>query len=199
MGIQINDFLAGFSGDSRLCLNLPVFWGVTIDGVSEGSINSVLSYAGEKWAAKINPNAITANSNILAAQEVNLPTESSNFNAIASGSAMGGFLPTYGLQERADFLSRGFSVNFIETSMDLEHNYFRPWMIAIGIKGLIEQGANLKSTIEVKQYKNNGSFLKGFRFKKAYPTAIEGFSLNYNDTDFKIKSVTFAFENYEQI
>lgn len=199
MGVQINDFLAAFSGDSRFCLNLPVFWGVTIDGVSLGDINQVLSFAGEQWEAKLTPNSMTRNSNILAAQEVTLPNESSNFQSVTMGSAMGGFLPTYGLESRSDFLSRNFTVNFLETSLDLEHNYFRPWMIAVGIKGLIEQGANLKSTLEVRQYKNDGSFLKGFRFTKAYPTAVEGFTLNYNDTDFKIKSVTFACENYTQL
>lgn len=199
MGVQINDFLQAFSGDSKFCLNLPVFWGVTITGVSEGSINAVLSYAGEKWQAKTSPIEMSAGFNILVAQGVTLPNESSNFISMSVGGGSGGFLPAYGLDYRSDFLSRSFNINFLETTLDLEHNYFRPWMIAVGIKGLIEQGENLKSTIEVRQYKNDGSFMKGFRFKKAYPTNVEGFELNYNDTDFKIKSVAFACENYEQL
>ena len=40
---------------------------------------------------------------------------------------------------------------------------------------------------------------KGFKFKKAFPTTVEGFSLNYENTDFKIKSITFACQNYEQL
>lgn len=196
MGIQINDFLNAFSGDSRLCLSLPVFWGVTIDGVSNGAINKVLQDAGESWNANITPNSITRNSNIMAAQEVTLPNESSNFNSMATGS-MGGFLPGYGLDSRSDFLSRSVTVNFLETQQDLEHNFMRPWMIAVGINGLI--GSSLKGTMEVRQYSNDGSFRKGFKFNKVFPTNVEGFTLNYNNTDFLIKSVTFACQNYSQL
>jgi hypothetical protein len=37
--------------------------------VSEGSINSVLSFAGEKWQAKTSPDSMTKNGNILVAME----------------------------------------------------------------------------------------------------------------------------------
>ena len=87
----------------------------------------------------------------------------------------------------------------METDEDLEHEYFRPWMIALGIKGLVETGSSLKSTIEINQYTNDGFFRKGYRFKKAFPTAVEGYSLTYDNTDYKIKSVTFACQNYEQL
>lgn len=198
-GPKINDFLQAFSGDARFCLSLPILWSVSIDGVSEGSINSVLSFAGERWQAKINPNSMTKSGNILPAQAVTIPNESSNFSPMAAGDSYGGFLPGYALNSRADFLSRSFSINFLETRQDLEHEYFRPWMIAVGIKGLVEQGQNLKSTITVKQYTNQGQLRKGFVFKKAFPTAVEGFTMNYDNTDFPIKSVTFACENYEQL
>ena len=196
---SIPDFLASFSSDRRFFLNLPVLWSVTIDGVGEGNINSVLAQGGEKWRAKTSPISMTKGGNILVAQEVTLPNESSDFSAMESGSGMGGFLPGYGLNARSNFLNRSFSINFLETEMDIEHNFFRPWMIAIGLKGLIEQGTNLKGSIQVKQYSNSGNFIKGFRFRKAFPTAVEGFTLNYDSTDFKIKSVTFACENYEQL
>lgn len=198
MGIQINDFLNAFSRESKFCLSLPVFWTVTVDGVSTGSINSVLGRAGEKWQAKLSPREMIKNGNLLVAQEVQLPNESSSFTPMSMGS-MGGFLPGYGLDSRSDFLSRTVSINILETNKDLEHNYFRPWMIAVGIQGLVESGSSLKGTVEIKQYTNSGQFRKGFRFKKAFPTSVEGFGLSYDNTDFKIKTVTFACQNYEQL
>ena len=196
---QINDFLQAFSQDRRFCLSIPVLWSISIDGVSSGSINNILQSAGENWRSKITPNEMTRGSTILPAQAVVLPQESSNFSPIVAGGSQGGFLPGYAMNSRADFLSRSFSVNFLETRSDLEHDYFRPWMIALGINGLVEDGSNLKATVTVKQYTNQGQFRKGFRFRKAFPTAVEGFTLDYNNTDFPIKSVTFACENYEQI
>ena len=198
MGVQINDFLNAFSRESKFCLSLPVFWTVTVDGVGAGSINSVLSKAGEKWQAKMTPKDMIKNGNLLVAQEVQLPNESSSFTPMSMGST-GGFLPGYGLESRSDFLSRNVVINILETNKDLEHNYFRPWMIALGIQGLVESGSNLKGTVEIKQYTNKGQFRKGFRFKKAFPTAVEGYSLTYDNTDYKIKSVTFACQNYEQL
>lgn len=197
--IQSNDFLNAFSTDERCFLSLPILWSVNIDGISESAINSTLSEGGEKWKASISPASLTRNGNIVVAQEVSLPNESSSFQAMESGSGMGGFLPGYGLNSRANFLDRSFSVNFLETQKDLEHNFFRPWMIAIGIKGLVEQGASLKGSMEVRQYNNRGQFKKGFKFSKVFPTAVEGFVLNYENTDFTIKSVTFACENYSQL
>lgn len=199
MGPQINDFLAAFSGDYRFCLSLPVLWTVSIDGVTENAINDVLTDAGEYWTARMTANSMTRNGNILPAQQVMIPQESSNFSPMTIGESSGGFLPGYAMNSRTDFLSRSFSVNFLETNNDLEHEYFRPWLIALGIKGLVEDGPTLKSTIIVQQFTNDGYFRKGYRFKKAFPTATEGFTLNYENTDYIIKSVTFACENYEQL
>jgi hypothetical protein len=196
---QIEDFLQAFSGDARYCLSIPVLWSVSIDGVSNDSINYYLQLAGEKWRANINPISMTKNNNILPAQSVTIPTEGANFGASPIGENSGGFLPGYVLNSRQDFLSRTFSVNFLETRKDLEHEYFRPWIIALSIKGLIESGSNLKADITVKQYTNNGELRKGYIFRKVFPTAIEGFTLDYQNTEFVIKSVTFACQNYEQI
>jgi hypothetical protein len=198
MGIQINDFLYAFSREARFCLSLPVFWTVTIDGVTTSAINSVLSKADEKWRARISPLDMIRRGSLLVAQEVQLPNESSSFTPTSMNN-YGGFLPGYGLDARSDFLSRSLSINILETDDDLEHEYFRPWMIAVGIKGLVETGSPLKGTIEINQYTNDGFFKKGFRFNKAFPTAVEGFNLNYENTDYKIKSVTFACQNYEQL
>lgn len=199
-GPQIDDFLQAFSGDARYCLSLPVLWTVSIDGVEMSSINTVLDSAGEEWKAKIHPNSMTKSGTILPAQAVGIPNEAANFSATPIGDGSnGGFLPGYALNGRQDFLSRSFSVNFLETKQDLEHEYFRPWMIAVGIKGLIEYGPNLKANIVVKQYTNKGQLRKGYIFKKAFPTGVEGMTLDYNNTDYPIKSVTFACQNYQQL
>lgn len=198
-GPNINDFLIAFSGERGYCLSLPFLWTVSIDGVYESDINSVLYEAGERWSARTNPLYMTRSGNILPAQQVVIPQESSSFTPMAIGESYGGFLPSYAQTSRSDFLSRSFSINFLETSEDLEHDYFRPWLMALSIKGLIEEGVNLKSTITVKQYTNLGELRKGYKFIKAFPTATEGLTLNYNDTDFPIKSVTFSCENYEQL
>jgi hypothetical protein len=198
MGIQINDFLNAFSKEAKFCLSLPVFWSVSIDGVSTGSINSVLQSAQEKWRATTSPEEMTRNGNILVAQDVGLPDEQAVFG-IASMNNAGGFLPSYVMNNRNDFLSRQLSVNILETNEDLEQNYFRPWMIAVGIKGLVENGPNLKGTMVIKQYDNQGNLRKGFKFNKVFPKSVEGYTLNYQNTDFKVKSVTFACQNYEKL
>lgn len=195
---NITEFFSQFANNNKFALHLPVLWGVSMDGVSESAINSVLSEAGEKWRAKTSPRSMSSSGNILVAQSVSLPTENSSFSNIQMDN-MGGFLPGYGLNARSSFLDRSFSVNFLETENDIEHNFFRPWMIAVGVKGLVEDGVSLKGSMEVRQYTNYGNFMKGFRFKKIFPTAVESFTLDYDNTDFKVKSVTFACENYEQI
>ena len=198
MGIQINDFLNAFSREAKFCLSLPVFWSVSIDGVSTGSINSVLDSAQEKWRATTSPEEMTRSGNILVAQEVGLPDEQAAFGTSSVNTA-GGFLPAYVMNNRNDFLSRQLSINILETNQDLEQNYFRPWMIAIGIKGLIENGPNLKGTMVIKQYDNQGNLRKGFKFNKVFPKSVEGYTLSHQNTDYKIKSVTFACQNYEKL
>lgn len=199
MATDITQFLNSFSNDSKFALNLPVLWSVTIDGVTSDAINEAMDYAGESWKAKTDPLSMTKDGVLLVAQEVTLPGESSSFSPMESGSSMGGYLPGYALNNRSNFLDRSFTINFLETQLDLEHYFLRPWLIAVGIRGLIENGQSLKSDIEVRQFSNSGKITKGFKFKKAFPTNIEGFTLNHDNTDFLIKSVTFACQNYEQI
>ena len=196
---NIREFLYAFSYDPRFFTNFPFLWEVTIDGVSPGSINSVLSEADEQWKARTSAMDMTRSGNILVAQSVSLPSESSDFTATEFGTGMGGYLPGYGLMARSNFLSRSFSVNFLETQLDIEHNFFRPWLIALSIQGLIEEGPPLKGTMTVKQYSNYGGLIKGFTFRKMFPTAVESYTLSYENTEFIVKSVTFGCENYAQI
>jgi hypothetical protein len=197
--LNINEFFSAFSQEEKYFLNLPVLWSVTIDGVAKNDINKILKDGGEKWTASVDPGSYTKSGNILVAQEITLPRETSTFDAYPSGDNTGGFLPGYGLNVRSNFLDRGLTVNFLETQVDIEHNFFKPWLIAVGIKGLIAKGVNLKANMSVKQYSNSGKFIKGFKFNKVFPTAIEGYTLNYDNTDFKVKSITFGCQNYEQI
>ena len=202
MSVHSNDFLSKISGsDGKFLLSLPILWGVTIDGGNLGGINSVLSDAGEKWQAKYNTKDYmdAAKNTILVAQEVTIPNESSNFSAPGVSDSTGGFMPGFGLQTRATFLDRTFTIEFLETNDDLEYNFFRPWMIAMGIHGLIEDGKKLKSIIEVQQFNNQGARKKGYRFVDAFPITVDGFTLNYENTDFTVKKVTFACKNYQPI
>lgn len=200
---SISQFHTAFSSDEQFFLNMPIFWTVSITGVSVREIDSVLQSAGEQWTTNVDIMDMTRgdSGHILVAQSITLPNEQTNFEIMISGGndSMGGFLPTYGTKSRTGFLDRQISVNFLETQLDIEHNFFRPWLIALGIKGMIETGGSLKGTMTVRQYSNNGKFIKGFKFIKVFPTAIEGYTLNYSDTDVKVHSVTFGCLNYEQV
>jgi hypothetical protein len=199
MGIQINDFLNAFSREAKFCLSLPVFWSVSIDGVSIGSINSVLESAQEKWRATTSPEEMTRNGNILVAQNVTLPGEGYSSSSSQIGADYGGFLPPNIMQARDNFGSRDVAVSFLETNVDLEHTFFRPWSIAVGINGFIESGPPLKATMVVKQYDNKGKLRKGFKFTKVTPAKMESLSLDYDNTTYTTKSVTFRCQNYEQL
>ena len=110
----------------------------------------------------------------------------------------GGFLPGYGVTQRESFLTRQLTINFIETDQDICHDFFTPWLIAIGIDGLINQ--QLKCNITLKQYNNQGKLRKGFIFDKAFPTNVEGGgTLSYADSEFIVKTVTFGCKNYRQL
>ena len=199
MGIQIKDFLNAFSREAKFCLSLPVFWSVSIDGVSIGSINSVLQSAQEKWRATTSPEEMTRSGNIIVAQNVTLPGEGYTNSVATFGQGMGGYIPANIMDARDNFASRDVAVSFLETNVDLEHTFFRPWSIAVGIQGFVESGPSLKGTMVVKQYDNKGNLRKGFKFTKVTPAKMESLSLDYDDSKYKTKSVTFRCQNYEQL
>jgi len=191
-----SDFLQAFSSESRYFVSNPFLWKVSIDGDLSGAINSALQKGNENWSANVQPSLLTKGGAILVARSVTTPQESSVF-APQSVNNRGGFLPGYSLIERNDFLTRSFSINFLETEDDIEHGFMRPWMIALGIDGLINFG--LKTNIVVKQYNNQGSMRKGYIFEDAFPTAVEGYTVSHDSDDFIEKSVTFACKNYKQL
>ena len=129
------------------------------------------------------------------AQEISFPGEQSSFDQFGANNR-GGYMPGYGLIQRESFLSRNVTINFFESS-GLDEGFFRPWAIAIGTKGLI--GNSLKSTINVKQLKQGPKQLSNrrtWRFEEAFPTNVEGFTINYGPQEFTAITVTFAFRNY---
>lgn len=194
---QVYSFLDSFSRDSKFFLPLPFLWKVNIGGVSASAINTAVNKASDGWSAVNVPDEYTRDGAIQVAQEVSIPSETLVMAGAMGVPNSGGFLPGYGVQSRSDFLSRNVTVNFIETDEDLEHNYFRPWTVAVGIDGLINH--DLKGTLRVEQYGNDGKLRKGYEFQDVYPTNCEGYTLNYEDSTFKIKTVTFACKNYRPI
>jgi len=197
MANHVQNFLDRFSKDDALLLPLPVFWTVDISGVSGSDIASAVGNAKEKWGLVKEIDDYIGEGNILVAQEITIPSETLTVFPVNFENS-GGFLPGYALNNRADFSSRLFTINFLETHEDIEHFVFRPWIIAVGIEGLVL--TKLKATITIKQYGNDGNFRKGYRFHKCVPVNTEGgAALNYTNTDFIVKTVSFLCENYEQL
>lgn len=188
------DFLQAFSSEGKYFLSHPFLWKVKIMDDISGAINSALK--NEKWKANVSPRDLSKDGSILVARQVTVPQESSVF-APQSVPNRGGFLPGYALIERNDFLTRSFSINFIETQKDIEHEFMRPWAIALGIDGMTN--FSLRTNIIVEQYNNKGDFKKGFKFLQAFPTAVEGYTLSHSSDEFPVKSVTFGCTNYEPL
>ena len=197
MGKPATDFLQAFSSESKYFLSHPFLWKVKIMDDISSAINKALTNGGEqKWRANVSPSDLSKDGAILVARQVVLPVESSVFTP-QSVPNRGGFLPGYALIERNDFLTRSFSINFIETEKDIEHEFMRPWSIALGIDGMTN--FDLRADIQVQQYNNEGYKKKGFKFLDAFPTAVEGYTLSHGSDEFIEKSVTFGCKNYEPI
>jgi len=214
------DFLDAYSRDKRFFLSLPVLWKVYFDYSDAGmlplgqpgplgresraktglpeAIMRALDDADEKWRVEKGPMEFTKNGSVLAAREVTVPNENTQFLAPGGDINKGNYLPAYGAERRMNFLERNLTINFFDTEEDLEHIFFRPWMIAMATHGLIERDL-LCPVVELRQYNNRGEIRKGYKFVDVFPTNVEGYNLNYTDHEFKAKTVTFAFKNYEQM
>jgi len=198
MAGPITDFLSNFTAKPGVFgFPLPFLWKVTIDGASlRGPINQWCAKEGGGWQAKTTPDAFESQGGLLIATEVTLPSESTEFAEFGQADR-GGFLPGYGSMQRTGFLSRGITVNLLETNTDLEHDFFRPWLVAVGTAGLVQH--NLKTTMTITQYDNRGNKRKAYYFNDVFPTNIEGATLTQTDAgSFLQKTVTFACRNYKQ-
>tara|TARA_R100000664_G_C2745249_1_gene133125 strand:- start:263 stop:913 length:651 start_codon:yes stop_codon:yes gene_type:complete len=196
------DFLSNFgtTGPPKFYLSLPFLWKIEFENASSvtASVDGALTKAGEAWRVESTPEEFVANGSMLVAREVSVPGETTEFLEAGADMNKGGFLPAFGVEKRQGFLNRNLSVNIFDTNNDLEHNFFRPWMIAIGIDGLINRGL-LCSNVVLRQYDNIGNVRKGYIFKDVFPTNIEGYTIDYDNESFMEKSVTFAFKNYEPL
>jgi|TARA_R110001583_G_scaffold42377_2_gene134623 hypothetical protein len=199
MADPVRDFLQAFSSEEKYFIPHPFLWKVSFQtsNAIKGQINAALNKAGEGWRARTFTDDYTKNGSILVAQDITIPGEQTAFAELGQENR-GGFLPGYGVTQREGFLQRQLSINFIETDRDICHDFFTPWLIAIGIDGLINQ--QLKCGITLKQYNNQGHLRKGFEFDNAFPTNVEGGgTLNYGPGEFIIKTVTFGCKNYRQL
>ena len=202
MAREVYDFLSNYSvgGPQQYYLSLPTLWKVEFSNAASvrGQVNQACTKAGEAWRVKKTPEEFVANGNTMVAREISVPGETTEFLEAGSGINKGGFLPAFGVEKRQGFLTRTLAVNIFDTNDDLTHTFFRPWMIAIGIDGLINRGL-LCPNIILRQYNHKGEIRKGYNFIDAFPTNVEGYTLNYNNEEFLETSVTFAFKNYEPL
>ena len=201
MANETFDFLDGYSNSEKFFLAHPFLWKVEFDIRPSliYNVNQAISKAysnDDDWRAITEPKNFTKNGNILVARSVTVPSENSQFD-IAGSENLGGFLPGYALNKRTDFLSKNLAINFLDTQDDIEHNFFRPWMIALGIDGLINR--RLLCNVTLRQYNNKMEERKGYRFIDVFPTNVEGYTLSYNEESFQEKSVTFAFKEYKPL
>ena len=196
------DFLDGYSNSEKFFLAHPFLWKITFDYDASliANVNDAIgkAYSSQNdWRAITEPKRFEKNGNILVARSVTVPNENSQFD-LAGAENLGGFLPGYALTKRMDFLSKNLAINFLDTEDDIEHNFFRPWMIALGIDGLINRRLLCKNVI-LRQYNNKMKLRKGYQFIDVFPTNVEGYNLSYNDEGFQEKSVTFAFKEYKPL
>lgn len=196
MGLTTDVFLDRFSSQRRFSIPHPFMWEVTVDGtvglVSE--IQSVLNDYGLGGNHTVKNVDMWGNGGKLVAQEVTLPSESYEVASIGQDNR-GGWMPGYGVTQRTDFLSRNMTINYLETADDIETSFFRPWTIAVGSAGLLN--TKLRSTVIVTQYTRDNRRRKTYQFDRAFPTNVEGYTLNYGDGEFIVKTVTFAFHSYK--
>ena len=202
MAGEVYDFLSNYSvgGPSRYYLSLPTLWKIEFSNASSvrGQVDQALQKAGESWRIKNTPEEFVANGNTLVAREVTVPGETTEFLEAGGDVNLGGFLPAFGVNKRQGFLTRTLGVNIFDTDDDLEHNFFRPWMIAVGIDGLLNRGLLCPNVI-LRQYNHKGEICKGYNFTDVFPTSVEGYTIDYDNETFLEKSVTFAFKNYAPI
>ena len=132
------------------------------------------------------------------ATTVTIPNERPTIQSFSTGNNnTGGYLDGYGVSKRPAFATEApVSINFIETEDDITDTYFRMWCIAVGRKGLITDN-DFKGEMIVREYNTQGIVRKTFKFSGVFPTAVEGYQLQYSpETTIRQKSVTFGYENY---
>tara|TARA_R100001594_G_scaffold56480_2_gene90339 strand:+ start:8079 stop:8750 length:672 start_codon:yes stop_codon:yes gene_type:complete len=195
------NFLYKYSEHQEFFLSHPFLWKVSFiyEEPLITSINAALEKSpDEKWRVIRQPKEYAdMDGSILVARSVQVPNENTEFD-LAGGDNLGGFLPGYVATRRANFLLKNLVINFFDTEDDIEHVFFRPWMVALGIDGLMMRNL-ICPTVRLTQYNNKMERRKGYEFVDVFPTNVEGYSLSYDNEEFLEKSVTFAFKNYKPL
>lgn len=200
MAGPVPTFLTNFAIFRDYSIPLPFLWTVTITNGAQlaAQIRATLTSINHNWSVKdAREWTEVSTNNILVAQEVSTPTETAEMAIMGPESNRGGYMPGYGVNQRTDFLQRSLTINFIETNTDIETEFFRPWIVAIGTDGLI--GGRFKAEINLTQYDRQMKIRKQYKFTGAFPTSTEGSTLNYSNDDFIVKSVTFGYTKYDII
>ena len=149
------------------------------------------------------------------AQSITLPTDAFGVDYIMvpnmgfKGGYVGSTKETY----------QTIDVEFIETNEDIVDNFMRPWALAAGYKGLVEDGdenTHIKADLELTLYTRGsprdyistaGSSFgvlqsrewrprKKYRFLGVVPVSTPGETLSYDPNYTLTRKVSFAFKDY---
>jgi hypothetical protein len=156
----------------------------------------------------------TGNNLSFLAQSISMPTDSFGVDYTEITAAMGGLRGGYYGENKDTYQS--VTVSFLETNRDIFEFFFRPWNIAAGCKGLIEDGdrsTNIKANMDVTLY-TKGTNLnfdpigrartadwqirKKYSFEGVVPVSVSGEELNYEPTTGTsiVRDVQFTFKSY---
>lgn len=148
------------------------------------------------------------------AQSIAMPTDSFGVDYTEITAAMGGLRGGYFSENKDKYQS--VTVSFLETNRDVFEFFFRPWNIAAGCKGLIEDGnknTNIKANMDLSLY-TKGSNLdfapsgrtrtadwqlrKKYSFEGVVPINVAGEELTYEPTTGTnlVRDVQFTFRSY---
>jgi len=222
---------------------LPYIWKISFNTRSGGTmstlggaIDNILSKYERRitsvgqtegpWPVKINrfDDLSDYSDGFLLASTVAFPSESFQISTVGDeGGGYGGIIPGYVAAARNSYGSQNkLDITFIESNIDIIDYFIKPWIIAVGHKGLIEMGNNdsedLKCTIDVKlfsrdtdtygksfDYTNTSnlrmSLRKQFKFHNAVPFMSEGKEISYSEftlSDIQ-KTASFAFSHYTTV
>ena len=143
-------------------------------------------------------------------QSVTLPTDAFGVE-YTDTTGLGGFRGGYYGMEREKYQS--IDIEFLETFKDVFEFFIRPWSIAVGYKGLIEDGdpnTNLKADMDVTLYsrseigtsqsnQKSWSSRKRYHFTGVVPVSVPGETLSYDPVTDKsrvVRQASFAFADY---
>lgn len=156
----------------------------------------------------------TGNNLSFLAQSMSMPTDSFGVDYTDITPGMGGLRGGYFSENKDKYQS--VTVSFLETNRDVFEFFFRPWNIAAGCKGLIEDGdetTNIKANMDVTLY-TKGSNLdfdpsgrtrtadwqprKKYTFEGIVPINVAGDELTYEPTTGTnlVRDVQFTFRSY---